>query len=101
MGPEPLIQKQTATGTSQLNCYNDDHCAIWADNLAGAETVTIAFATENAGAVPVPDPSLTTTFTLTATVPACVLDGGYLYVITKSVTAGACGVGVAHKRVSN
>ena len=100
MGPEGIIPKQTATATVQLNTYNDDHCAIWADNLAGAETVTISFATENAGAVAIPKPDLSGTFTLTATVPSCVLDGGYIYVITKSVTAGACGVGVAHKRLS-
>lgn len=100
MGPEPLISPKTAAETQQLNTYNDDHCAIWADNLAGAETVTISFATENAGAVAIPKPDLSGTFTLTATVPSCVLDGGYIYVITKSVTAGACGVGVAHKRLS-
>lgn len=101
MGPEPLISAQTTTATVQLNTYNDDHCAIWANGLAGAETVTISFATETGGvSIPVPDPSLTTTFTLTATVPACVLDGGYLYVITKSVTVGAATVGVAHKRLS-
>lgn len=101
MGPEPLIAPKTAAETQQLNTYNDDHCALYAYGLAGAETVTISFCTENgATVVAVPDPSLTTTFTLTATVPSCVLDGGYLYSITKSLTAGAAGVGVMHKRAS-
>jgi len=101
MGPEPIIAKQTGAATVQLNTYNDDHCALYAYGLAGAETVTISFCTEdNATVVAVPDPSLITTFTLTATVPACVLDGGYLYSITKSATAGAAGVGVQHKRLS-
>ena len=101
MGPEGLIPKQTATATVQLNTYNDDHCAIWADNLGVGETVTISFATETANtSVAVPKPDLSGAFTLTPTVPGAVLDGGYLYVITKSVTAGACGVGVAHKRLS-
>lgn len=101
MGPEPLIAPQLTAASAQLNCYNDDHCAIWAEGLGAAETITISFATENATAVAVPDPSLTTTFTLTQAVPSCVLDGGYIYVVTKGVTAGAVSVGVAHKRVSN
>ena len=101
MGPEPLIAPKTAAETQQLNTYNDDHCAIYAYGLGVGETVTISFATENnATVVAVPLPDLTGPFTLTPTVPGAVLDGGYIYVITKSITAGACGVGVQHKRLS-
>lgn len=66
-----------------------------ADNLAGAETVTVYQA--------ITPPGGTTTYTpavnvsgaaagLTATLPSCDLFGGLEYAYIKSATAGACGV---------
>lgn len=89
----PIIAATTdAVATKQVVALGGNFPAvtIGADNLAGAETVVIYVRIgENWKAV---TDFAGTPVVLTSTISAVVLEGGPEYGVTKSATAGACGV---------
>lgn len=91
-----FIPPQTAAVTSGVFDANDcDAIVVSADNLAGAETVTLKVIC-GANAKQVTD-IYAVAINLTATLSAVALEGGAQYQFVKSVTAGLCGVYVSVK----
>lgn len=68
---------------------------VSADNLAGAETVTIYQEITPPGGITTYTPAVNGNWgvaVLTAALPSCDLPGGLVYAFTKTATAGLCGV---------
>jgi hypothetical protein len=90
------IAPQTALATSPIYDAGDcDAIIVSADNLAGAETVTLKVMA-GATAKQVSD-IYGVAVNLTLSCPSVALEGGAQYQFVKSVTAGACGVYVSVK----
>ena len=86
--PRLTLIAATASSTSntELNLQSYKSAIVGADNLAGAETVTFKIAgkgiTDLTG----------TAKQLTAAIPSMVIEGGVVYQVDKTATAGACEV---------
>ena len=94
----PLIAPTTAGATITYNAITTDAVilATTGTGLAGAETVTIKYATTN-GTTQYISPYTNTAVGLTAALQSIVLPGGVVYSITQSATVGACGLDVLAK----
>lgn len=91
--PNPLISPATAAVTAIYDAIDDDK-VLFAVNgvaLAGAETVTFSVQNSSAGTTPVYDAS-GAQVKLTASLQSVMLEGGFRYVVVKSVTASNTGV---------
>lgn len=86
-----LFAPTTAAMTSNpFDSSQYDSITVSADNLAGAETVTLQVLS-GSNAKQITD-IYGATINLTAMVSAVVLEGGPVYIFVKSVTAGLCTV---------
>jgi hypothetical protein len=85
-----IVAPQTAGITAKLNTRKCDTAIVSADNLAGAETVTISQLV-NGTAKAVLD-AAGDAVVLTATLASVALEGGPMYSLVKSSTAGSCGL---------
>lgn len=90
----PVIQATTSAVSTKAVIENNDApgVTILANNLAGAETVSIFIDTDGNGTYVAVTDTGGTALTLTATRPALTFEGGPRYAVTKSATAGACAV---------
>jgi hypothetical protein len=99
MTPNPVLNPATAASANvQVNCGEDDK-VIFAVNgtaLSGGDTITFSIANSSAGKTPIYDAS-GAQVALTASLQSVMLEGGFLYVIDKSITAAASGLDVSHK----
>lgn len=84
------IASTTSAAETLLQTKNYDTVIIAANNLAGAEVVTISLHLDGVE-VPVTD-SAGAAVELTATAPSVALEGGPIYHLDKDITAGACAV---------
>lgn len=107
-GPGMSAQTTTVTGELDTTEYDKVLICTGGSGLAAAETVLIytrhpdgtsAIGGGPNGTVPVYD-SAGNAAKLTATLQSIMLEGGWLYVLVKSVTAGNCSVNFAFKRNS-
>lgn len=96
--PNPLIGPQTVTATAIYDAVDDDKVlfAINGVAIAAAETVTFSVQNSTAGTTPVYD-STGAQVKLTAALQSVMLEGGFRYVVVKSVTAANSGVDVTGK----
>lgn len=95
MATIPLLAPQTAANASPIPFDTGAYAQVVliADNLATTETVTVYQAVTGTSTSYVPAVNASgAVASLTATLPTCILPGGSTYAITKSATAGACGV---------
>jgi hypothetical protein len=90
----PQIQVM-ASGTAEVTAKQPvdasayDAVILSANNLAGAETVSVF---QNSGGTWIAVTEGGSPVTLTASAPSVALEGGPLYAVTKSATVGSCGV---------
>lgn len=96
--PNSLIQPQATTFTAVYDAGDDDKVlfAVSGVALTAAETVTFSVQNSSAGTTPVYDAS-GAQVKLTASLQSVMLEGGFRYVVVKSVTASNSGVDTSSK----
>jgi hypothetical protein len=91
--PNPVIAPQTAATSAFFEAQPCDKVLFAVNGVAltGGDSITFSVANSTAGTTPVYD-STGAQVALTAALQSVMLEGGFLYVITKGVTAAASGV---------